>query len=189
MDSGASQHFIKSSQTDLLKNVKIVNNGPNIQLPNEETLQVSHEGQIKLFNSLPSTAQKAYILPNLTNVSLVSVGQLCDNHCTVEFNKYFCDIKHKNNLILKGTRNFMDGLYDIDLNNPIPSTTKLNYIIHNDKTKYEMTTYLHAALFSPCIKTLQQAIYNGNLLSWPVENLNFDKLLRTTVATEKGHLD
>ena len=52
-----------------------------------------------------------------------------------------------------------------------------------------MAQYLHAALFSPCIKTLQQAIYKGNLISWPIENLNFDKLIKTTVATEKGHLD
>lgn len=44
-------------------------------------------------------------------------------------------------------------------------------------------------MFSPCIKTLQHAIYNGNLISWPVEHINFIKLIRTTVATEKGHLD
>ena len=73
MDSGASQHFIKSAQTDLLKNVKIVNNGPNIQLPNKETLQVSHEGQIKLFNTLPSTAQKAYITK--LNQQIASIGR------------------------------------------------------------------------------------------------------------------
>ena len=49
--------------------------------------------------------------------------------------------------------------------------------------------YLHAAMFLPCITTLQQAIANGNLLSYPVENLNFHKLLKITLATEKGHLD
>ena len=52
-----------------------------------------------------------------------------------------------------------------------------------------MAQYLHATFCSPCIKTLQQDIYKGNLLSWPIENLSFDKLLKTTVATEKGHLD
>ena len=44
-------------------------------------------------------------------------------------------------------------------------------------------------MFSPCITTLQQVIYNDNLLSWPVEHLNFIKLIHTTIATEKGHLD
>ena len=65
----------------------------------------------------------------------------------------------------------------------------MSYIIHNDKTKLELVQYLHAAMFSPGITTLQQAIANGNLLSYPVENLNFHKLLKTTLATEKGHLD
>ena len=66
---------------------------------------------------------------------------------------------------------------------------KINYVIKEDKTKLEMAQYLHAALFSPCIKTLQQVIYRGNLISWPIENLNFNKFIKTTVATEKGHLD
>ena len=66
---------------------------------------------------------------------------------------------------------------------------QLNYIIKNDKTKTELAQYIHAAMFSPCIKTLRQATANGNLLSWPIEQLNFEKLLRTTMATEKGHLD
>ena len=44
-------------------------------------------------------------------------------------------------------------------------------------------------MFSPCVTTLQQAITNVNLLSWPVKNLNFHKLLKTTLATEKGYLD
>ena len=176
LDSGASQHFIKSTQKDLLANIKKLNNGPTIKLPNDDFLQVSHEGNIKLQN-LPLAATKAYILPNLTNESLLSVGQLCDHNCTVEFNNFFCDIKHKNKLILQGLRNFKDGLYDIDMNQPVSVQSTINYVVHLDKTKLEMAKYLHAALFSPCMKTLQQAIYNGNLLSWPIENLNFEKIL------------
>ena len=65
----------------------------------------------------------------------------------------------------------------------------MNYIIFNNKTKTEMAQYLHAALSSPCIKTLEKAIAKGNLLSWPVKNLHFSKLIKTTMAAEKGHLD
>ena len=36
---------------------------------------------------------------------------------------------------------------------------------------------------------MEHAIYKGNLLSWPVENLHFSKLIKTTLATKKGHLD
>ena len=48
----------------------------------------------------------------------------------------------------------------------------------------KLAQYVHGGMFSPCITTLQQAIANGNLLSWPVENLNFHKLIKTTIATK-----
>ena len=175
-----------------MTNIEKIFDGPDIHLPNKQHLKISHQGNLPLHNNLPPAATKAFILPALKNESLLSVGQLCDNNCTVEFGKFFCDIKHKNKIILKGKRNFRYGLYDINLPNTSSSSTnkfKLSYVIQMDKTKSEMAQYLHAALFSPCIKTLQQAIYNGNLLSWPIEHLNFDKLLKTTVATEMGHLD
>ena len=53
----------------------------------------------------------------------------------------------------------------------------------------EMAQYLHAYLFLSCVKSLQHAIYKGHLLSWPIENQNIDKLTKTTIATQKGHLD
>ena len=67
---------------------------------------------------------------------------------------------------------------------------KTNYIITKNKTKTELAQYLHATAFSPSISTLQRAIQNGNFVSWPgIHQLNFDKLLKTTIAVEKGHMD
>ena len=65
----------------------------------------------------------------------------------------------------------------------------INFIIAGDKTKTELARYIHTCRFSPCIKTLKQAIARGILISWPVEKLNFSKLIKTSIATEKGHLD
>ena len=103
-----------------------------------------------------------HILPNLKNESLLSVGQLCDHNCIILFGKYFCGIRHKNELILQGKRNFSDGLYDVPLpsHNSLPTTSnnvnlKINYVTKHDKTKLEMAQFLHAALFSPYIKTIQ----------------------------------
>ena len=196
MDSGASQHYLKTTHSKLLID-RTIKNGPSVNLPNNQSLQVTEQGNLNLHKNLPYEASRAYILPNLLNESLLSVGQSCDYNCTVLFDKYFCDIRHKNKLILKGKRNFNDGLYDVPLtshNNLNSSTSnnnnlQINYVTKHDKTKLEMAQFLHAALFSPCIKTLQQAIYNGNLISWPIESLNFNKLIKTTTATEKGHLD
>ena len=66
----------------------------------------------------------------------------------------------------------------------------INYIIRKDKTKTELAQYLHAAAFSPSLSTFTKAISIDNFLTWPgIEDLNFGKLIGTTIATEKGHLD
>ena len=54
----------------------------------------------------------------------------------------------------------------------------------------ELAQYLHACAFSPVISTFQKCINKGNFLSWPgIEKLNFNKLIKTTEATLKGHMD
>ena len=53
-----------------------------------------------------------------------------------------------------------------------------------------LAQYLHATSFSPPLSTLERAVKNGNFITWPgIDDLNFKKLLGTTVALEKGHLD
>ena len=97
VDSGASQHYIKNTHSNLLKNITEIQNGPSIQLSNNHKLQVSHQAQIDLHKQLPHSATKALILPELTNESLLSVGQLCENNCTVEFGRYFATLSIKTN--------------------------------------------------------------------------------------------
>ena len=54
----------------------------------------------------------------------------------------------------------------------------------------ELGQYLHACAFSPAMSTFQKAVRRGHLLSWPgITNINFEKVLGTTIAAEKGHLD
>ena len=53
-----------------------------------------------------------------------------------------------------------------------------------------MAQYLHNTAFSPTISTFQAAINKGHFATWPgTETLNFKKIIGTTIATEKGHLD
>ena len=57
-------------------------------------------------------------------------------------------------------------------------------------TKMDLARYCHASLFSPSISTLNKAIKNGNLSTWPgIQDLNFNALIGTSLATELGHLD
>ena len=160
MDSGESQCYLKSMHNKLLID-RTIEDGPSVKLPINQLLKVTEQGNLNLHKNLPYKASRAYILPILSNEFLLSVGQLCDYDCTVLFDKYFCDIHHKNKLILQGERNFNDGLYDVPLppHNNLHTTSnnvnlKINYVTKHDKTKLEMVQSLHVALFSPCIKTL-----------------------------------
>ena len=82
-------------------------------------------------------------------------------------------------------RDWKDELWKINLKN-----NKINYIIRQDQSKTELVQHLHACAFSPVSSTLQKCINKGNFLSWSgIEDLDFNKLLKTTEATIKGHLD
>lgn len=90
-----------------------------------------------------------------------------------------------NKLILQGTKSPQDNLYDIQL-----PTNKINFIVRKDKTKLDLAQFYHATVFSPPISTFQKAIRKGNFVSWPgISDINFTKILGTTEANEKGHLD
>ena len=66
---------------------------------------------------------------------------------------------------------------------------QVNYIITKDKTKTDLALYLHATAFPPPISTFMKAIGNGNVVTLlGIEELNFKKLLGTTLELEKGYL-
>ena len=137
------------------------------------------------------------MFPGLSNESLLSIGQLCDDNCVAIFTKNRVYVVKDNDLIMHGPRNRTDNLWDIQLPahqrdkiQAAPTTSCLNYIITKDKTKSDLARYLHATAFSPRISTFSKAIRNGNFVTWPgIENLNFEKLIGTTIASELGHLD
>ena len=115
-------------------------------------------------------------------------------------------IKH-NKLLLTGHHNRQDGLWDIIIKpantlvttqvaNALvtalvpPSLQTVNAIIRKDQTKSELAQYLHACAFSPPISTLHKAIRARHLITWPgITDISFTKVLKTTLATEQGHLD
>ena len=83
-------------------------------LPNDDVIQATSTGQLQLHPDLSSHAQKAHLLPNL-GTSLLSLGQLADNGCVILLDKSQLDVFKNFKLLLKGTRNLRDGLWDIPL--------------------------------------------------------------------------
>ena len=64
---------------------------------------------------MSKTVTNAYVFEELTNASLISVGQLCDDDSTAIFNKYDISIVKDGATIIKGSFNMVDLLWDIEL--------------------------------------------------------------------------
>ena len=188
LDSGATRHYFKHDHKNILTDLKHLQDGPVAQLPNNSFVRATYEGIIKLHPDLSTIAQKVLVFPELKNESLISISQLTNDGCEITFDKNKA-IVHKNNKILfEGVKNKWDNLYDLTL--PIKPPDKMNVIIRQDQTKLELAQFLHATAFSPAISTFQKAIRNGNFVTWPgINAINFEKVLKTTMPTEQGHLD
>ena len=127
-DSGATQHYISTNHKQHLTSIKPTAATP-ILLPNNATIPISSTGFLPLSNHLSDTAQKANIVPRL-HTSLISLGQLANDNCTIILTKKFLKVFKNCKCILTGYRNFSDGLWDIPLNKKIPpQMNKINVII------------------------------------------------------------
>ena len=162
-DTGASGTFLKEEHAKYLHNACPAITGPKVHLPNNTILRPSHHGVLSLHDSLANPNLNAYVLPGMTNESLLSIGQLCDQGCKAIFTKDKLLINQGNTTILQGTRNPHDGLWDIPFKQN--HNLQLNYIVTKDKTKFELAQYLHACAFSPSISTFLTAIKNANFIS------------------------
>jgi hypothetical protein len=168
-------------------------------LPDSTNIQASHSGQLTLHPSLSTTAKTAHILDGMTNSSPVSIGQLCDDNCVAVLDKRKLQIFKNNQCILKGGRNTNDGLWDISIPLPPPSSTpvqtqakkqQLNAIIRKDISKTQLVQYLHGCCGSPVVSTWNKAVRNGNFVTWPgIDTLPLEAHLPKSKATAMGHLD
>ena len=132
-DTGATSHYWKQTDRHILKNIKKVN-GPSVQLPNNTVISATEQGDLPLPREFSDNARKATILPDLKSANLISLGQLCDDNCTILLNKQQMIAVKNNKIILEGVRNRHDGLWDI----PVPK--------HNITTQCCIQPNIHAVL-------------------------------------------
>ena len=121
-------------------------------MPDGDTLNATKQGSINISPHLSSIAQNATVLQNLNSSSLISLGQICDDKCTIVMNSsklYATKTKNisikvdENNKIMHGNRNCIDGLYDIEVHPKIKENyilPKLNSII--SQQAMQQPTYL-----------------------------------------------
>eukprot|EP00804_Cyclotella_cryptica_P025469 CCRYP_011974-RA/>CCRYP_011974-RA protein AED:0.11 eAED:0.08 QI:0/0/0/0.66/0/0.33/3/0/643 len=192
-DSGASAHF-------LLPNVNISNKRKadhplNITLPDGKVIQSTHVGNLNL-PGLGDSATLAHVLPGLAHSSLLSIKQLCDNGCHVNFANKDCKIYRKADLMLVGKRHPATGLWVVPTNNrSISSKPPSAFAIHAAHNAYQTSSkakliqFLHQCVFSPPPSTWITAINNNQFASWP--GLTADAVwhyLPDSIATAKGHM-
>ena len=165
--------------------------GPVVTLPDLSTIQANAAGQLNLGPSLTKEAKTAHVFEGLTNASLLSVGQLCDDDCTAIFDKCAMRIIKNGMTIIQGKRNLVDGLWDITLPlTPLAPVAVANAIIKKSTSHKELADYLYACCGSPPLRTFLRAIKNGNLITFPgICDIDFNKHLTKSIASAKGHLN
>ena len=95
LDSGSSRHL--TSNQDLLKNVRPVNNATVITFGNRTTTTPKYEGDVELTTSLPDGSTQLIVLKNVLHVSdllvnLFSVKQAVKQGATVHFDNGSCTV-------------------------------------------------------------------------------------------------
>ena len=187
-DYGASKHFVRIEDKSTLTNVHEQSDNKCVILPNNERIQITEKGTLPLSQELSTSGKEASVLPNLKNSSLLPIGQLCDDNCNVTLDKEKMLVYKNNKVILKGYRNKLDGLWDVKVPRNI-TEQKINALVRLDGSKMDLANYIHACMFSPSPFTLQRAIRNKQLLTWPgIDQINFDKYMQDNVPTQLGHL-
>ena len=140
--------------------------------------------------TIPMNAKIVHLFPDLQSHSLLSIGQLCDAGCEAAFTQQQVFVKYQNATILEGYRNPATRLWEIPVEIEEPLFPhQANQVNAITKTK-ELVAFMHAALFSPALTTLQKAVDNHFLHDFPGLN---SKSVRAfppiSAATAKGHLD
>jgi hypothetical protein len=158
-------------------------------MPNGTTIQSSHTCNL-LLTDLPHQARQAHILPGLVHNSLISVGQLCDNECSVTFTQDHVTVVRNGKNVMYGSRDPKSRLWRVDLKQKIaPKISQCNHA-HDNNNQKDLINYLHAACFSPVKSTWIKAIKNGNFSSWPgLNEQNVEKYLSKSTSTAKSHLN
>jgi hypothetical protein len=138
----------------------------NVNMPNGTTIQSSHTCNL-LLTDLPPQARQAHIFPGLVYNSLISVGQSCDNGCSVTFTKEQVTVSKNGKYVMYGSRDPKSRLWRVDLKQIFETNQIQCNHAHDNSNQKDLINYLHAACFSPVKSTWITAIKNGNFTSWP----------------------
>jgi hypothetical protein len=112
LDSGFTSNFLSAAAPCIDK--KAAHVPLNVNMPNGTTIQSSHTCNL-LLTDLSQQYRQAHILPGLVHNSLISVGQLCDNECSVTFTQYQVRVSRNGKDVMYGSRDRKSRLWRVNL--------------------------------------------------------------------------
>ena len=152
-DSGCTAHFF--SPTTPVCNKRQTNTPLTIHTPSGAIIHSTHEAELDC-PSLPPAARHGHVVPQLATQPLLSIGQLCDAGCNVAFTATTVTICHNNKIIMSGHRTAETKLWNLDIQ-AAPPQACANAAIGTAKPA-ELVAFAHAAMFSPALSTLAEAL-------------------------------
>jgi hypothetical protein len=162
MDSGCTIIFLSAAAP--FSNKQAAHIPLNFNMPNGTTIQSSHTCNL-LITDLPLQARQAHIRPGLVHNSLISVGQLCNNRCSVTFTQDQVTVSKKVKCVMYGSRDPKSRLWRVDLKKRFETNQVQCNHANDNSYKKDLINYPHAACLSPVKSTWITAIKNGNFSS------------------------
>jgi hypothetical protein len=204
-DTGSSGHYIAVRDLSVILDIQPTLKPIHVMLPDGSSVTSTHTGKLN-WPQIPEQARLVHVFPTFSG-SLISIGILCDCGLTVTYDKEKVVIKDANNIVMSGQRDPISRLWMLDLDsvsyssaNPSIDTVAAAVMIPPIvKTGTSTSTGLaisskivafnHAAMFSPTISTLLEAIRRGfvDLPGLTTELVSSHPPV--SIATAKGHLD
>ena len=159
--------------------------------PNEEIIESTHEA------TLPTDGVNQFVKEAIFLISLVPRYFPLDNCATTIAPQFFTkkdmEVVKDDKIILEGTGNLSDDLWDVPIQTSLPSTEKVDAIVNKNQTKEKLAQYYHSCCFSLCISTFAKTVKNGNFISWPgLQDLilycNMKRIIPTFMSSlDQGH--
>ena len=139
-----------------------------VTFPNGNTIQSIEEGRLAL-PALNSTGCRVQVFRNedLTEFSLLSIGQFCDAGCTAHYDDKHVWITNRDGTnIISGRRDPHTGLYMVDLNdlNSHRGTAMVASVTQSEPVA-QRVAYWAASMGAPVTDTLLRAMRKGFVTS------------------------
>jgi hypothetical protein len=133
LDSGCISNFFSAAAPCSDKQAAHV--PLNVNMPNGTTIQSSQTCNL-LLTDLPHQARQAHILPGLVYNSLISVGKLCDNECSVTFTQDQVTVSRNGKDVMYGSRDPKSRLWRVNLKQKMkPEIVQCNHAHDNNNQK------------------------------------------------------